>query len=90
MFFVDRKPINAEKNTSTEADAHEEGFVLGIMNNPSGTDVAIIPTTGTRRKCLGRAKITDANTKITNAELKNLIDNTDAAKSLLANQLLTQ
>jgi phosphoribosylcarboxyaminoimidazole (NCAIR) mutase len=88
--FVDRKPTRAEKKTSTEVDAQAEGLVLGMINKPRGIEVATIPISGTRRKCLGRAKITVEINKTVKAELKNLIERTDKTKSLLANQLLTQ
>jgi hypothetical protein len=64
--------------------------VLGIINNPRGTAIETALTTGTRRKCLGRANITAAKPSTISIELKKRIEIIEAVKSLLANQLAAQ
>jgi hypothetical protein len=84
------KPRKAEKKSTTAYTPQEEGLVLGRINNPSGTAMETALTTGTRRKCLGRAKTTAAKPSTIRIALKKRIKIMDAVKSSLANQLITQ
>jgi hypothetical protein len=89
-FFVITKPRNAEKKSTTAYIPQEEGLVLGRIKRPRGTAIETALTTGTRRKCLGRAKITAAKPSTISIELKKRIEIIEAVKSSLANQLITQ